>query len=298
MRPLTARRPATAADPAPSRWSYRAQRLWLTPIFRTALRVGLPLGCIAALTTAYFADEANRQALLDGAHEIRREIEDRPEFRVNLLGIDGASPAATQDIRTALSLDLPVSSFDLDLEDLRARVESLPAIASADLRIQSGGYLAVRVEERVPVLIWQTRDGAVLIDADGHFVAGLNERALDGPLPAIAGDAAHLVVEEALALHAAAAPLGERLQGLVRMGERRWDVVLTDDRRILLPEIDAVNALDRVLAVHDVTDILNRDILRVDLRNPDRLSVQLTPEAVEEMRRLRALDAQTREQRG
>ena len=30
--------------PAPSRWSYRLQRLMLTPLFRTVLRVGLPFG--------------------------------------------------------------------------------------------------------------------------------------------------------------------------------------------------------------------------------------------------------------
>ncbi|MEQ8256181.1 MAG: cell division protein FtsQ, partial [Roseovarius confluentis] len=30
------------ADPAPSRWSYRYQRLMLTPLFRKLLRVGVP----------------------------------------------------------------------------------------------------------------------------------------------------------------------------------------------------------------------------------------------------------------
>jgi cell division protein FtsQ len=73
------------------------------------------------------------------------------------------------------------------------------------------------------------------------------------------------VVEEALALHAAAAPLGERLRRpRARMGERRWDVVLTDERRILLPEADAVpcRRLTGCLALDDVTDILARDMLR------------------------------------
>jgi cell division protein FtsQ len=194
------------------------------------------------------------------------------------------------EIRRALSLDLPVSSFDLDLEALRARIEALPAVASADLRIQSGGYLAVRVTERVPALVWQTRDDTVLIDAEGHFVAGLADRPLAAPLPVVGGEGADRAVDEALAIHAAAAPLGDVLRGLVRMGDRRWDVVLTDDRRILLPEIAPVQALDRALALNDATDILGRDVLRIDLRNPDRLTVQLTPEALEELRRLRALD--------
>ncbi|NKX43863.1 cell division protein FtsQ/DivIB [Roseicyclus persicicus] len=304
--PLTARRGPVAPppapppvaepvhrDPAPSIWSYRVQRLWLTPLFRRVLRVGVPSFALVFGTGLYFSDEGHRTAILDGLQEIRREIEARPEFRVNVLGIDGASDRLTAEIRGALALDLPVSSFDLDLEALRQRVEALPAVARADLRIQSGGYLAVRVTERVPALIWQTREGIVLIDREGHFVDALGDRQLEAPLPMVAGEGADRVVDEALALHAAAAPLGDRLRGFVRMGERRWDVVLTDDRRILLPERGAVQALDRALALQDATDILGRDVLRLDLRNPDRLTVQLTPAAIEELRRLRALERDT-----
>jgi len=297
--PVPVRAPSPAAseasrDPAPSIWSYRVQRLWLTPLFRKVLRVGLPGFAVVFGIGFYFSDEARRLAIVDGVQEIRQEIEDRPEFRVNVLGVHGASDPVIEAIRGALALDLPMSSFDLDLVALRDRVMALPAVATADLRIQSGGYLAVRVTERVPALIWQTRDGTVLVDAEGHFVAGLGERPLAGALPVVAGDGADRVVDEALALHAAAAPLGDRLRGLVRMGERRWDVVLDDGRRILLPEDRPVQALDRALALDDATDILARDVLRLDLRNPDRLTVQLTPHALEELRQLRALERDTR----
>lgn len=278
-------------DPAPSIWAYRVQRLWLTPLFRKVVRVGLPAFAVVLTLGLYVGDEDRRTAMVETVQELRREIEGRPEFRVNVLGVEGASPAVTAEIRGALALDLPVSSFDLDLAALRQRLEALPAVASADLRIRGGGYLSVTVEERAPVLIWQTREGAVLIDAEGHFVAALGDRALTQPLPLVGGEGADRVVAEALALHAAAAPLGDRLRGLVRMGERRWDVVLTDGRRILLPERAPVQALDRALALDDATDILARDVLRLDLRNPERLTVQLTPEALEELRRLRAFEA-------
>jgi cell division protein FtsQ len=298
--PRTARPTAAHKDPAPSIWSYRVQRLWLTPLFRKVLRVGLPSFAVVFVVGIYVGDEARRTAMVEGLQELRQEIEARPEFRVNVLGIDGASDSLTEEIRGALALEFPVSSFDLDLAAMRQRVEALPAVAAADLRIQSGGYLAVRVTERVPALIWQTREGPVLIDAEGHFVGTLRDRPDAAGLPLVGGDGADHVVSEALALHAAAAPLGDRLRGLVRMGERRWDVVLTDGRRILLPQEGAAQALDRALALDDATDILGRDVLRVDLRNPDRLTVQLTPEALDELRRLRALErgGETGEQSG
>lgn len=300
MRSLTDRRGQDTAprDPAPSIWSYRFQRLWLTPVFRQLMRVGVPVFALIMAAGWYLSDPANLRALTDTVAEVRREIENRPEFRVTLLGIDGAGPQLTEDIRAALNLDLPVSSFDLDLEEMRQRVEALAPVRRAAVRIRSGGYLAVSVTERVPVAIWQTRTGAVLLDGEGAFVADLRDRALSRPLPMIAGEGADLAVAEALDLIAGAAPLGPRMRGLVRMGERRWDLVLDDDRRIQLPAENPMEALDRVLALNDAQDILSRDVLRVDMRNPARPTVQLTPDALSELRRLRDIEHQNGDQSG
>ena len=143
-------------------------------------------------------------------------------------------------------------------------------------------------------------DRLMVIEPDPVAVADLAARALESPLPLIGGDGADHVVDEALAIHAAAAPLADRLLGLVRIGERRWDVVLQDGRRILLPEQGAVQALDRALGLHDATDILNRDVVRLDLRDAERVSVTLSPAAMEALRqeRIRARANPTGEQSG
>jgi cell division protein FtsQ len=304
MRPLIARRetglvplptarpepegPRLRRDPAPSRLTYRVQRLWLTPTFRAVLRIGLPVSVVLFAALWYATDEAKVAALTDQIAEIRREIEDRPEFRLTVLSIEGASPEVTEEVRGALALTLPVSSFDVDLAELRGRVAALPAVAEASVRIHGGGYLSVEVTEREPALIWQTREGTVLIDAEGHFVAALADRIPEEDLPMVAGEGADLAVDEALMLLAAARPLEDRLLGLVRVGLRRWDVVLRDGPRILLPAEAPRAALDRVLLLHDVQEILDRDLERIDLRNPERLTVQLTPEALETLQMQRA----------
>lgn len=294
MRPLIARRaPApkatvtATADPAPSRLSFRVTRLWLTPVFRRALHWGVPLAALAGVGFWYLSDTARLTALYDAAAEIRREIEARPEFRVNVMAIDGASPQLTEEVRAALSLDLPISSFDLDLDDLRGRIEALPPVRTASLRIQSGGYLAVSIDERRPEVLWLTHDDLSILDADGAFIGGFGSRDLDRVLPVIAGEGADLAVREAKALIHSARQLGGRLHGLVRVGERRWDVVLIDGTRIMLPESGAEEALARVLALDADDDLLSRDIASVDLRNPARLTVRVTPQALPELQRLR-----------
>ncbi len=279
--------PTGLHDPAPSRLSYRVQRLWLTPIFRKALHIGVPLLILFAAVAWYLSDESRITGLYDAASEIRREVENRPEFRVNVLGIDGASEDVTEQVRAALALDLPLSSFDLDLDQLRGRLEALPPVRSADLRLQSGGYLAVRIDERIPAALWLTREGLSIVDDEGTFVAGFGTRELETPLPLLAGRGANEAMPEALELIDAASILGARIHGLVRMGERRWDLVLTNGARILLPEAEPRTALDRILALHDVGEILSRDVTVVDLRNPGRLTVRLTDDAIDELQRMR-----------
>ena len=88
-------------------------------------------------------------------------------------------------------------------------------------------------------------------------------------LPLLAGAGAREHVREALALMDAALPLGDRLRGLVRVGARRWDLVLDRNQRIRLPEQGAMQALERVLALDQAQDLLARDLLFVDMRNPN-----------------------------
>ena len=111
-------------------------------------------------------------------------------------------------------------------------------------------------------------------------------RGLYPELPLMAGDGADRHVEEALQLYAAAGPLRARIQGLVRVGERRWDVVLDRDQRILMPESGAVQALERVIALSQAQDMLERNLLVVDMRLAVRPTIRLAQAAVEDWWRI------------
>lgn len=284
------RRPAPPRrDPAPSRWSYRMQRLWLTPLFRVMFRVGLPVALAAAVTGLYLADQDRRERLFSAATDLREKFENRPEFRVALVSIEGASPELADAVRARLDLKLPQSSFDLDLDAARQRAEDLDAVASAELRVRPGGVLEVTITEREPAFVWRLGDELELIDATGHRVAGLAARSDRPDLPLIAGAGADRATAEALALIEAAGPILPRLRGLVRMGERRWDIVLDRDQRILLPEHEALRALERLLALDHATDLLARDLATVDLRDEHRPALRLSPFALKELREARGL---------
>lgn len=265
----------SARDPAPSRLAYRMNRLMLTPSFRRFLRFGLPVLVLAAAGAIWASDEARRTDLVDRVAELRRQIEERPEFRVDMMAIEGVEAELAEEVRALLALDFPMSSFDLDLAHLRERVEDLPAVLGVSARLKAGGVLVIEIEPRRAVAVWRGPSGLRLVDETGTDFASIERRQDRADLPLIAGRGASAHVEEALALHRAAAPLHARLRGYSRIGERRWDVVLDRGQRVMLPEKGSVLALERSVALDASQDLLARDVTRVDFRNPNRPVLRL-----------------------
>ncbi len=275
-------------DPAPSKLGYRFQRLMLTPGFRASVRIGIPILLIAAIVGSWYSKEENRTAFAATIAETKRSFQERPQFMVQSLAVTGADDATMARVVEMLPSDYPVSSFDLELEAMRAEIEALDPVKSASVRVGEAGTLEVVLTARVPAALW--RDGSTLrlIDGDGVPSGSVSSRASRLDLPLIAGDGAEQHIEEALALYAGAGPLRERVRGLVRMGERRWDIVLDRDQRILLPGDGAVPALDRVIALNDAQDMLSRDVVVVDMRNTERPTLRMNEEAAAAMRRVSA----------
>lgn len=271
MRPLK----APVRDPAPSRASYRMQRLWLTPFFRSLLRIGMPLALVALGAGWIFGQQEYREAAQQKFAEIRRSVEERPEFMVQLMAIDGASVDVAQEIREIVPVDLPISSFDLDLAAMKDRIALLDAVARVDLHIRRGGVLQVKITERLPAVVWRIGRSLDLLDIDGHRVTNLGARPERADLPLLAGAGADSAVPQALAVLAVTGPVKDRVRGLVRIGERRWDLVLDRDQRILLPEHEPVLALEQVMALEQATELLARDIVIVDMRNKNRPTLRL-----------------------
>ncbi|MDX5381924.1 MAG: cell division protein FtsQ/DivIB [Rhodobacterales bacterium] len=278
-------------DPAPSRWSYRMQRLMLTPLYRNLLRVGLPFAIAFGSVTLYMSDDQRRETVVQGFVDLREQFQTRPEFMVNLMAIDGASSSVAEDIREVLQLDFPISSFDLELEDILAQIRDLPPVQDASLRVRSGGILQVDVVERSPAVVWRTAQGLEVLDATGAVIAPATSREAFAALPLIAGEGADRHVTEALDLVRAAGPLGARMRGLVRVGDRRWDVVMDREQRILLPEDGPVQALERVIAMGQVHEMLERDLSVVDMRLSQRPTIRMNPAAVEQWRELQTTHA-------
>jgi len=279
---------ARYSDPSPSRFRYRFERLWLKSSVRQVVRIWLPL----AIAGGAFWVASNDPVILEAVQTKWTQAYDtvaaRPELQVSGVVFADVSEDLQQQILAVTGIELPISSLALDVTKVKAAIETLDAVQSAEVRVLGGGMLEIATVERAPVVVWRDGDSLRLVDADGHRVADIARRSARGDLPLIVGMGAEAVVGEAISLVDVIAPVADRLRGFVRVGERRWDVVLDRGQTIMLPEYGAMTALRRVVALHQAEDLLNRDVTVVDMRNGERPVLRLTDEAIAELRRLRA----------
>jgi cell division protein FtsQ len=102
-------------------------------------------------------------------------------------------------------------------------------------------------------------------------------------LPLLLGTGAPEAAAEGLRLLDAAPGLRPRLRALVRVGERRWDIVLDGDMTVMLPAENPLGALRGVMALDESLGLLSRDLVAVDLRVRERPVLRIAPGAAEDM---------------
>lgn len=285
---------------------YRLKRLWRRRSVRRAVTVqGPALGLLLGVLLLG-SDPSVHAQLGAQAAAVKAALTARPEFAIRRIEVSGASALVEPEIRAALIDVTGASSLALDAAALRRRIERLGWVESAAVSLEAPEVLRLSVVERVPAAVWRVDGEPWLIDAKGAQIAALFRRDEFPHLPLVAGEGAERAVAEALAVIEAAGPLRPRLRGLVRVGERRWDVVLAHavwgrDLVIRLPmggghltavapeASDPVAAMLKAVALHETEDLMDRDILALDLRVPARPAVQLPPRGLEELARRQAL---------
>ena len=277
------------SDPAPSLLSYRMQRLWLTPLFRALVRVGFPAFCIVGLGWMFLSQADNRDYLRVMVQQAKVSVQNQPVHQLQTLTIEGASPLLLEEIRAQFGKLFPISAFELDLEGMRDWIEGIPSVERAAVLTSAGGLLSVQVTEIQPEFIWRNFEGLQLISAQGDLLRRVSMRADFAHLPLIAGEGVIASLGEARAVLNTATPISDRLRGLVRIGERRWDLVLLDGQTIALPEANPEQVLAQVIVLSAAQDLFERDILLMDFRNPRRPTLRLRPQALASLKQVKGV---------
>jgi len=267
-----------AASSRPVREPTRPSRLriWLKrrrPMVRPAV-IGLAgLGALLAVVqTVRAIDPATRvtEALGGMGAGLGLKLE-----RVELEGRENTPPGM---IREALGVSKGDPILEISPEALRQRLETIAWVQRAHVERRLPDTILVRIEERRPFAIWQHGGRFVIIDPEGKVVAteGLDQF---GALPLLVGAGADTAGAALHAILVEHRDVAARVQAMVRIQERRWNLRLHNGTDILLPEDHERAAIERLAELQREARLLDRPLAAIDMRLPDRLVLRPVREA-------------------
>lgn len=197
-------------------------------------------------------------------------------FAVNSLHVEGRNRTPMNEILQALSVKKGDPILELSLSEMRDKLKAIQSVADAAVERSLPGALYVRIIEREPAALWQSKGTISLVDDQGVVMQGIDVTPYQH-LPLIVGEGAPAHVAELMEILKNAPEIAQQYASAIRVGDRRWNIRLKGNIELKLPEEDAANALLKLVSMNKEQQILERDITVIDMRIPDRVFIKLSP---------------------
>jgi cell division protein FtsQ len=249
--------------------------------FGALLNLNVPRGA-GASAAALLLVASTFYGVIKGGHApaIAEQIQDICDsaansvgFRISEIALVGEHEVSREDILSLAGVTGRSSLLFLDAAQTRIRLLTNPWIAQAAVLKLYPGRLRIEIKERKAFALWQ-KDGRVsLIAADGTMLETYVPQRF-ASLPLVVGDGAEHAAQDILDLLRRYPAITKLVEASVLVAERRWNLHLKGGVEVLLPEREPAQALTILVDLDRDKKLLSRDIMAVDLRLPDRVTVQ------------------------
>jgi len=201
-------------------------------------------------------------------------------LRLVSIALAGNHHVSREEVLASAGITGTTSLLFLDVEQIRERLKTNPWIADATVLKLYPAELQIRIKEREAFALWQ-KDGRVSVIADDGTVLEPYVAPRLTRLPLVVGRGAQARAKEFLALLDRYPTMRDFVHASVLVGERRWNLRLKNGIDVRLPESDVAPALERLVALDREKNLITRDIVAIDLRLADRVTVRLTDAAAQ-----------------
>ncbi len=249
----------------------RVQPLWKS---RWALAVGMVLlmagivgGSYQLWRSGWVVETAGK--IYDKGISVTADV----GFRVDEILVIGREQSNKKAIMKALGLQRGSTILDFSPQAAKERIEKLAWVRSASVERLLPGTILLNVTERKPMALWQNQGRFHVIDKEGKVIIDKGvERFAD--LFVVVGEGAKEKAVELMTLLETEPEIQILVKAAVRVGKRRWNLHLSNDVDVRLPEENPESAWLRLADYHRDHGLLGGDVQVLDLRLPDRLIIK------------------------
>ena len=197
---------------------------------------------------------------------------------VNNVLVEGREKTPTDQILAALEVQRGMPLFAFSPARARERLLELGWVRDARVERRLPDTIFVDLQERQPAAIWQNKGEFALVDETGAVI-GADDFDQYRNFKIIVGPDAPENFAELFDMLESQPGLKERVVAAIRVGARRWNVTLDNDMTVLLPEDGIAEAWATLARAAAEGSLLERNVTRIDLRMPDRVTVRRAPES-------------------
>src|SRR5277367_6734010 len=210
--------------------------------------------------------------------EARNALANSAGFRITSVAINGRKQLTQDEVLAIGGVNGHSSLLFLDASSVREKLKANPWISEATVLKLYPGQLRIDIVERTAFALWQQSGRLSVISDDGAVLQDFVSPAFL-KLPLVVGKGAETRAKDFLALLSRYPQVNAVTKAVTFVGERRWNLRLKDGLDVRLPENDVGNALASLSTLDKDDRLFSRDIVAVDMRLPDRLTVQLSEDA-------------------
>jgi len=196
---------------------------------------------------------------------------------VDQIIIEGAFQTPKEVIYEASGVTIGEPLLATNINAIKDQVEQLTWIKVATISRRLPDGVLISVEEHRPAALWQLDNKLWVLSDEGVRITDLGLEAF-ADLPMISGIGADQALERLLNAVSQNIDLFNRVETASWIGGRRWDLILKNGIKIMLPEEDMNEAWQNLIEFERDEKLLARNILAVDFRIKDKTVVRLTPE--------------------
>ncbi len=190
---------------------------------------------------------------------------------VKTIRVYDAAPEQEKRILAQMGVKQGDSMFRADPKQIKSRLEKINGLGDIQVHRFWPGQISIFVTPLKATVFFWNGEQHVAMTPFGETVPDVKFGEVDHPI--VSGKGAVLASADLLSDLNDFPAVKSRVSRAVRVGERRWDLLMSSGVRIQLPEgaENRFEALQRLQSLQQSVQILDRKIANVDLRDPARI---------------------------
>ena len=163
------------------------------------------------------------------------------------------------------------SIFNINLNEVYNNLLLNEWIENVQIKRSLPNTIEIKIKEKKPLAILQTKLGNKLITEDGSIISIANTHDFKNKLPIITGENANIKAFSIITILKQQQDLYKNVWSISYVNNRRWDIHLKQGVTILLPKFNLNKAWNTINFLHKKYQILDLGLTEIDLRNHNKI---------------------------